>query len=78
MMTFMKLLYCIDGFVCYEYGKDEKNMSGKVTVEIKNKQNCKFEYYEDKGFSSSTGHTVGMIYKFINNNNFPATYTYAC
>ena len=53
-------------------------MSGKVTVEIKNKQNCKFEYYEDKGFTSSTGHTVGMIYKFINNNNFPATYTYAC
>ena len=78
MMTFMRLLYCTDDFVCYEYGKDEKNMIGKVTVEIKQKQNCKFEYYGNNAFTSSTGHTVGMIYKFINNNKFPVTYIYAC
>jgi hypothetical protein len=75
----MKLLYKKDGFVCYEYGLSKDNLIGKVTIEITNKENCKLEYYgEDKSFKTSTGHTVGMIYKFIKNNNFPDTYTYAC
>ena len=58
-----------------------KNMIGTVTVEINNKENVSFTFYpnsEIQKFCTSTAHTVGMIYKFIDKNDFPKKYTYAC
>ena len=81
MMTFMRLLYIKDGFVCYEYGRNDEIMIGKITTEIENVKNTIFDYYKiswQNGFCSSTGNAITMIQKFIKENNFPKTYTYAC
>ena len=42
MMTFMRLLYIKDGFVCYEYGRNDEIMIGKITTEIENVKKYNF------------------------------------
>lgn len=80
-MTYIKLLKIENGFITYEYGRSKDEMIGTVTIEKNNKDNCKFDFYVDskvKRFCTSTSHTIKMIYKFINANNFPEEYVYAC
>jgi len=81
MITYMRLLKIENGFVTYEYGKSKENLIGTVTIETANKNNCTFDFYQNseiKKFCTSTAHTIAMIYKFINNNEFLKEYTYAC
>ncbi len=81
MITYIKFLKIENGFVTYEYGKNKDDMIGTVTVEISNKQNCVYEFYESskiKEFNASTSHTILMIYRFIKNNDYPKEYVYAC
>ena len=47
MMTFIRLLALENGFVTYEYGRNKQEMIGTVTVEITNKDNCTFDFYEE-------------------------------
>lgn len=81
MMTYMRLIKIEDGYAVYEYGRNKEELIGTVSVEISNKENCSFEFYEDskiQSFCSSTAHTIGMIYRFIRENNFPDEYVFAC
>lgn len=80
MFTYMRLLKIENGFVTYEYGDNREEMIGTVTIEIANIENVTFYYYPDsktKKFCPSTGHTVGRMYGFIRNNNFPEECIYA-
>ncbi|WP_301012524.1 hypothetical protein [Ruminococcus sp.] len=81
MMTYIRFLKNENGFVTYEYGKNKDEMIGTVTVNISNKENCKFFFYKSskiQKFCTSTSHAIAMIYKFINQNSFPKEYVYAC
>ena len=81
MMTFIRLLALENGFVTYEYGRNKQEMIGTVTVEITNKDNCTFDFYEEykiKKFNTSTAHTIAAIYRFIKSGEYPKEYTYAC
>lgn len=81
MMTYIKFLKKENGFVTYQYGRNKNDMIGTVTVEIKNKDNCKFDFYNTskiKKFNTSTAHTISMIYSFIRENNYPMEYVFAC
>ena len=81
MMTYMKFLENENGFVTYEYGRNKNNMIGTVTVEISDKTNCRFLFYKNseiQKFCTSSSHAMSMIYKVIQENNFPKEYVYAC
>lgn len=81
MMTYIRFLKFENGFVTYEYGRDRDEMIGTVTVEMKNKENCTFEFYKTskfKSFNTSTSHTISAIYRFIKANDYPKEYIYAC
>jgi len=80
MMVLLQLISLENGFVTYEYSRSNGEKIGTVTVEIANKENVSFEFYpesEIKKFCTFTAYTIGTIYKFIRENNFPDKYTYA-
>ena len=57
MIVYIKLIKLENGFVIYEYGYDKNDPIGTVTVEIANKENCSFTYYESspvKKFCTAT------------------------
>ena len=77
MMTYIRFLKIENGFITYEYGRNEDEMIGTVTVEISNKENCSFEFYEKskiKKFNTSTSHAISAIYHFIKANDYPKEY----
>lgn len=79
-MTYMRFLKIENGFLTYEYGNNRNDMIGTVTIEIANNENVTFFYYPDsktQQFCPSTAHTIGRMYKFIKENNFPKEYIYA-
>lgn len=81
MMTYIRFLKRENGFITYEYGRNKNELIGTVTIDISNKENCKFSFYKGskiQKFCTSTSHTIAMIYKFINQNDFPEEYVYAC
>ena len=81
MIVYIKLIKIENGFVIYEYGYDENNPIGTITVEIANKENCTFSYYESspiKEFCTATSRAVMVVFRFIRNNEFPNKYLYAC
>lgn len=81
MMTYIRFLKMENGFITYEYGRDKNDLIGTVTVEILNKENCKFEFYKTskiQKFNTSTSHTISMMYRFIKDNDYPNEYVYAC
>lgn len=81
MMTYIRFLRMENGFITYEYGRDKNDLIGTVTVEILNKENCKFEFYTTskiQNFNTSTSHTIFMIYRFIKDNDYPQEFVYAC
>lgn len=81
MMTYIRFLKIENGFITYEYGRSKDDMIGTVTIEISNKENCTFEFYEKskiKKFNTSTSHTISAIYRFIKANDYPKEYVYAC
>lgn len=81
MMTYLRFLGIINGFVTYEYGRSKEEMIGTVSMSQSDNKNCQFAYYESsniKSFCASTSHALIMINKFIKNNNYPQEYTYAC
>ena len=81
MMTYLRFLRIINGFVTYEYGRSKDDIIGTVSMSQADNKNCKFEFYENsniKSFCTSTSHALIMINKFIQNNSYPQEYTYAC
>ncbi len=79
-MIFIRFISMENGFVTYEYGRDKEKMIGTVTIEMENTENVTFTFYQNseiKSFCAFTGHTIGTIYKFIRENNFPKEYLYA-
>ena len=81
MKVYIRLIKIENGFVTYAYGYDKNNLIGTITVEIANKENCTFSYYESspiKEFCTATSRAVLVVFRFINNNAFPNEYVYAC
>ena len=81
MIVYIKLIKYENGFVTYEYGKDKAHPIGTITVEIANKENCIFSYYKTspvKKFCTATSRAITVVYRFINQNDFPNEYVYAC
>lgn len=81
MIVYIKLIKLENGFVIYEYGYDKNDPIGTVTVEIANKENCSFSYYESspvKKFCTATSRALMVVFRFIRNNEFPNEYLYAC
>ena len=81
MMTYMRFVEILNGFVTYEYGRSKDDIIGSVSMSQKDNKDCKFIYYPNskiKSFCTSTSHTLIMINKFIKANEFPKEYTYAC
>lgn len=81
MIVYIRLIKIEDGFVTYEYGRDKNNPIGTVTVEIANKENCSFSYYESspvKKFCTATSRALMVVFRFIKNKEFPDNYLYAC
>ena len=81
MIVYIKLIKLENGFVIYEYGYDKNDPIGTVTVEIANKENCSFTYYESspvKKFCTATSRALMVVFRFIRNNEFPNEYLYAC
>ena len=81
MLVYIRLIEIKNGFVIYEYGKNKNNPIGTITVEIANKENCTFSYYETspiKKFCTATSRAIMVIYRFIKKNDFPKEYLYAC
>ena len=81
MMTYLRFLSIINGYVTYEYGRAKDDMIGTVSMSQIDNKDCRFEYYDNskiKHFCTSTAHALSMINKFIKNNDFPKEYTFAC
>ena len=80
MIVYLRLIKIENDFVTYEYGYDKNNPIGTITVEIANKDNCTFSYYElspIKEFCTATSRAVLVVFRFIKNYEFPNEYILA-